>query len=250
MAITLPHDFAQAAQIFYAAGRQARQKGEPREVNTSPTNPNNAAYWDQSYKTDPALQLSMAPHPYGTPDLFWWIGWDDQDCNWPDRGWQNAMGLCIYNPPINYTGQSSSRNRLYELVNLYRFGWLNYSNPAYGTGPGQTVPTGGGEYTQFLTSDEIVFEIQRAQKDRASAITPPLAGYVDPSTAGIPPLGGGSTTNTNTGDTSLQTQEYPYNLYNWQAALSYEQQQPSAFGGLSFGNGGMSNILPLLFLTR
>lgn len=234
MARSVPHDYDLAAQAFYAAGRAAFAAGEPRESNTSATNPNNAAAWDQSFRSDVALTGSPLARQYGPVEMHWWAGYDDARSAWFDRGWRYSIAKGYASPPINSDGTMATRGRLYHLRYVYTFIWKDPSNAGWGRGKSNPDPDG----LNYLTQDEIDWEIDRARQDRLGGTTQPQEGYVDPSTAGLPQKGAVSVPTT-----AATPYQYPYAGYNWAAVQQAQRQGRGPYFG---SGGGLWNVLPLL----
>lgn len=229
---SVPHDYDAAAKVFYETGRAARVAGEPRDSSASATNPNNPAAWLQSFRSDPALITGDLVRRYGAVEIWWWRGYDDVTHEWPDRGWRYSIDKGYNSAPINFDGTDATRGRLYFLRWVYVFGWKDPSNTSYGRGKLNPVD----DALRVLTREEIDWELEQGQADRRNRITPPLEGYRDPASAGIPPKGASPPP-----VVASNENRYPYRGYNWRAVQDAQRTR----GG--FPNGGLWNVLPLLY---
>lgn len=233
-------DYNFAATDFYLAGRTAQAAGEDRDNNASPSNPNNAAAWEQSYKTDPALTGDPLAAKYGAVDYHYWFGWDDAKAGWPDRTWQASLSRGAYRPPINFDGKT--RTRLWWLYWLYTSSWMGSIGPTYTAGS-----LLGAE--DFLTPLEIQWEIEQARKDKAAGTTPPLFGYREPGDAGVPAKGAPPVPVTKPPERERDPDEL-YPGYDVEAVRRYRRRSVLPFGGIGFGRRGLADILPLFTFGR
>lgn len=161
--------YEQAATEFYSQGRMAQRAGEPRE--NGPSNPDNPAVWDQSWKNPPVSNDPLA-NSYGAVWVHFYFGWDDARANWPDRGWRNSMsrGWVALVPP----GAGVGANQASRLRYLYVLAWSRTredSTWSPGDGSGYAYPEVG------ISPAAASWEMNQAKSDFLSNTPPPAAGY-------------------------------------------------------------------------